>query len=225
MQTTRMWGEKSKVCAIRPESKTTTDKRLVDAAKAGDQRAFGVLCENYTQQLLRATRRVTRNREDAEDAVQDAMLNAFLHIDDFDGRSSFSTWLTRIAINSALMILRKRRTWLAIATEGEDDFASEGAAAQVVDGEPSPERRYAQKQEETILNRAIHRLRPNLRQIVTIQHLQERSIRETAQTVGISIAAAKARLFHAKVALRRSPGLKIVGRARSARSVPALSAA
>jgi RNA polymerase sigma-70 factor (ECF subfamily) len=218
-------NEKSnKVCSIRPEFADGNVKGLVAAAKSGDSRAFAALCETYTQQLLRATRRVTRNREDAEDAVQDAMLSAFVHIGDFDGRSSFSTWLTRIAINSALMILRKRRTWHAIATEGEDDFVAGGAAYQIADHAPSPEHRYAQREEEGVLNKAIQRLRPNLRQIVMIQHLQERSIRETAEVVGITVAAAKARLFHAKVALRRSAALKLARRSRST-NIPALSAA
>src|SRR5215475_4148981 len=120
-----------------------TDECLLKVARKGESGAFGALCERYSKQLLRSAHRVTRNREDAEDAVQNAMLSAFVHLGDFDGRSSFSTWLTRIVINSALMLLRKRRTWHAIATEGDDDFSSGGAAYQVADRQPSPEHRYA----------------------------------------------------------------------------------
>src|SRR6516225_226220 len=91
------------------------DYMLVESAKKGERTAFDLLCERYLSQLIRAAFRVTRNREDAEDAVQDALLNAFVHLRAFDGRSSFSTWLTRIAINSALMLLRKRKSLLAQA--------------------------------------------------------------------------------------------------------------
>jgi DNA-directed RNA polymerase specialized sigma24 family protein len=82
-----------------------SDESLVQAAKNGHSTAFVTLCERYRQQLFRAAHRITRSFEDAEDAVQETLLRAFVHIMDFDGRSSFGTWLTRIAINSALMIL------------------------------------------------------------------------------------------------------------------------
>jgi RNA polymerase sigma factor (sigma-70 family) len=87
-----------------------SDESLVEAVKGGHSAAFATLSERYRQQLFRAARRITRSCEDAEDAVQDTLLRAFVHVTDFDGRSSFGTWLTRIAINSALMILRKKRT-------------------------------------------------------------------------------------------------------------------
>ncbi len=83
---------------------------LVAAAKQGQAEAFATLCQPYAQRLIRNAHRITRNHEDAEDALQDAFLSAFIHIQNFDGRSSFSTWLTRIAINSALMTLRKKRS-------------------------------------------------------------------------------------------------------------------
>src|SRR6201998_398189 len=102
-------------CILQDSSANSTrnarlgEDRLVEAAKRGHSTAFGTLCERYSQQLFRAAHRITRNREDAEDAVQDTLLRGFVHLRDFDGRSSFATWLTRIAINSALMILRKKR--------------------------------------------------------------------------------------------------------------------
>src|SRR5713101_10117696 len=100
-----------------------SDQSLVEAAKLGHSTAFDTLSERYRQQLFRAAHRITRSREDAEDAVQDSLLRAFLHMTQFDGRSSFGTWLTRIAINSALMILRKKRTSVEIVTDGNDVFA------------------------------------------------------------------------------------------------------
>ena len=86
-----------------------SDERLMQAAKGGQSMAFATICERYSKQLFRAARRITKTREDAEDAVQDALIQAFVHLKDFEGRSNVATWLTRFAINSALMILRKKR--------------------------------------------------------------------------------------------------------------------
>jgi RNA polymerase sigma-70 factor (ECF subfamily) len=180
---------------------------------AAQSTAFAMLCEQYRQQLFRAARRITRSREDAEDAVQDALLNAFVHIGDFDGRSSLPTWLTRIAINSALMILRKNRAAPAITLGSNDDFTRDGLHAEMCDRAPNPESRYAQNEAQRIVRKAVRRLRPTLRAVVQIQ-LQERSMREAAEAIGISLAAAKGRLFHARAALRRSPILKLTRRHR-----------
>jgi RNA polymerase sigma-70 factor (ECF subfamily) len=197
----------------------------LDAAKGGHPTAFTMLCERYRQQLLRAAHRITKSREDAEDAVQEALMSAFVHLTDFDGRSTFATWLTRIAINSALMILRKKRTSREIAMEGTDDFGTGPLTYQVPDRAPNPERRYAQSEKEKLLRKAVRRLRPTLREVIEIQQLQERSMRETAEAMGISLAAAKGRLFHAKAALRKSPILKLMHQPRPAGGVRALSAA
>lgn len=201
------------------------EKWLVQEALAGHSTAFATLCERYHQQLLRAAHRITRSREDAEDAVQDALMRGFIHLRDFNGRSGFGTWLTRIAINSALMILRKRRTSLEVAMEGNDDAEGNAPHFEIPDRAPNPERLYAQIEQHKILRKAVRRLRPTLRQVVNIQQLQERSMRETADSMGISVAAAKARLFHAKAALRRSPALKLMNRRRTGRMVPVLNAA
>jgi RNA polymerase sigma factor (sigma-70 family) len=180
-----------------------SDDSLVQAAKKGHSTAFATLCERYRQQLFRAAHRITRSYDDAEDAVPDALLRAFVHITDFDGRSSFGTWLTRIAINSALMILRKKRASLEIATDCNDEFAVDGPRHVITDQGPNPEMRYAQSEAESVLMKAIENLRPTLRVVVQIQQLQERSLRETAEALGISLTAAKGRLFHARNALRR----------------------
>jgi RNA polymerase sigma factor (sigma-70 family) len=217
--------QKCKGCTIVSESPEQAEKRLVQAAKAGQSAAFGKLSERHEQQLLRVTQRITRNREDSQDAVQDALLRAFVHLRDFDGRSSFATWLTRIAINSALMMLRKKRTSLEIATARSDDLDMNGAGFQIADRAPNPERLYTQSEEEKILKKAIHSLRPNLREVVEVQQLQELSMQETAQAMRISVAAAKGRLFHAKVALRRSPALRLMHQSRCGSGFRVLSAA
>src|SRR6266851_3255201 len=131
-----------------------SEASLVEAAKRGHSMAFATLSERYRQQLFRAAHRITRSCEDAEDAVQDALLRAFVHVRDFDGRSSFGTWLTRIAINSALMILRKKRASLEIAADCNEDFA-DGPRYEITDHRPNPESRYAQSEEVSLLKKAI----------------------------------------------------------------------
>jgi len=213
---------------IRPERTATrnahelNDESLLEAVKGGQATAFATLSERYRHQLFRAAHRITRSSEDAEDAVQDTLLRAFVHMREFEGRSNFGTWLTRIAINSALMILRKKRAALEIAMDYDDEVAADGMRYGITDQGLNPERRYARSEEERILKKAIHRLRPTLRVVVQIQ-LQERSMRETAQAIGISLTAAKGRLFHAKKALRRSMTPKLAHHPRFASEIVVLA--
>ena len=202
-----------------------SDQRLLEAARGGHPTAFATLCERHSQQLFRAAYRITRNREDAEDAVQDTFLRAFVHLMEFDARSSFATWLTRIAINSALMIIRKKRSLFEVTMEPTEDSGTDGVRYQIVDRALNPEKRYAQREEKRILKKAVQRLRPGLREVVKIQRFQERSLQETAEALGISLAAAKGRLFHARVALRKSSILKSMRRAQSGGEIRVLSAA
>jgi RNA polymerase sigma factor (sigma-70 family) len=181
-----------------------SEQCLVEAAKNGHSTAFDTLSGRYREQLLRAARRITRSNEDAEDAVQDSLLNAFVHLRNFDGRSSFGTWLTRIAINSALMNLRKKRGSREIATDYNAEYGADGLRYEVAEWRPNPERQYVQSEKESLLKKAIRGLRPTLRVVVEMQALQESSVRETAEAIGISMAATKGRLFHAKKVLRRS---------------------
>src|SRR5882724_1867549 len=146
---------------------------LVLAAKRGQEGAFDVLCLPHAKMLFQRTYRITRNREDAEDAVQDSFLRAFIHLKKFDGRSSFSTWVTRIAINSALMILRKKRNSREIAMEVPGELSGTRFEWQSADQAPNPEQKYAQREQEEILRAAIRDLRPALREVVEIQQLQE----------------------------------------------------
>jgi len=179
------------------------EQALVAAAKQGQAEAFGALCEPLARKLIQSAHRITRNREDAEDAFQDALSSAFIHIDNFDGRSSFSTWLTRIAINSALMTLRKKRRSREIPI-GSGELGANGVRWDVPDPSANPEKLYAQREKERILREAIRELRPTIRQVVEIQQLQEISMKETAGMLGVSVTAAKARLFHGRRALRKA---------------------
>jgi RNA polymerase sigma factor (sigma-70 family) len=179
------------------------DGGLVQAAKNGHSTAFATLSERHRQQLFRAAHRITRSREDAEDAVQDTLLRAFVHLGGFEGRSNFGTWLTSITINSALMIVRKKRASPRIATRRNNDFGVDSQCYEITDHAPNPETCYLQCEKQRILRTAIQRLRPNLRVVVQTQ-LGGCSMPETAEALGLSLSAAKARLFHAKKALRRS---------------------
>lgn len=180
------------------------EHRLVAAAKRGQTAAFDALCHPHSKVLFQRTYRITKNREDAEDAVQDSFLRAFVHMKKFDGRSSFSTWLTRIAINSALMILRKNRSSREIAMEVPGELGETGFEWQVADHSPNPEQKYAEREKENFLRSAIRDLRPAVREVVETQQLQELSMKETASRMGISVGAAKARLFHGRAKLRNA---------------------
>jgi RNA polymerase sigma factor (sigma-70 family) len=193
-----------------------SEENLVAAAKSGQRAAFGELCERHANKVFRVANRITRNREDAEDTVQDSFLNAFLHLEDFDGRSRFATWLTRIAINSALGKLRKRRGIREVAIEEPSPVAERGWDYEVPDSASNPEETYRLNERKEVVRTAIGRLLPRARRVVEFHNLQELSMQETAQILGISIAAAKARMYHARVVLRRMPLLESVGRSKGA---------
>src|ERR1700738_2141291 len=197
------WGSFPVAPAPIPRSdKTRTSRDAMESAAAnGDTSEFERLYQQSAPRVLKTLYRITRNREDAEDALQEAFLSAFLHAKDFDGRSSFATWFTRIAINSALMILRKKRTHPEHSID--DDGGDLGAAPKtwiVSDTAANPERLYAQVEREGILKAAVGDLRPTIRKAVEIGQLQDRSMRETAAALGLSVAAAKDRLFHGRAA-------------------------
>jgi RNA polymerase sigma factor (sigma-70 family) len=175
------------------------------AAKSGEAAALDTLYRAHAEKLFRTVHRITRNREDAEDAVQDSLLRAFLHRKSFDGRSTFSTWLTRIGINSALMILRKKRNSREMLGHGA---GVDGTLLEAPDSAPNPEIRCAERERERFLRDAIAGLRPRLRHTLEFHTLEDHSLRETAAQVGISVAAAKSRFFHAKAALRKSKELR-----------------
>jgi RNA polymerase sigma factor (sigma-70 family) len=186
------------------DGQTLDDERLVGAAKIGHKAAFDELSRRHAKKIFHVAHRITRNRQDAEDVVQESFVRAFIHLKSFDGRSRFSTWLTRIAINSALMSLRKNRRSPEVPME-ERIEPSEPWHQQFADPDPSlnPEKRFAKHERETILRRAISKLRPRMREVVEI-HLQEYSLNDTANALGISLNAAKGRLFHARGILRRA---------------------
>jgi RNA polymerase sigma-70 factor, ECF subfamily len=188
-----------------------SEEHLIAAAKTGRRAPFGELCERHMKQVSCVTRRIIRNREDAEDAAQECFLNAFVHLKDFDGRSQFATWLTRIAINSALMKLRKNRRAREVPIDEPTPSSEPVAQREFPHDAPDPEESCSLRERKRIVVSAISGLRPRARDVVELIHLQEHSITETAQILGISTAAVKTRMFHAKIKLHRMPLLQSVG--------------
>jgi RNA polymerase sigma factor (sigma-70 family) len=180
-----------------------SEGRLVEATKVGQSTAFVTLCERCSRQLFRAAHRITRNREDAEDAVQDAQLQAFVHLRDFDGRSSFSTWLTRIVINSALMILRKKRATPSVPFDGSTKISAIAPALELPGSDPSPEDFCIQRERKRVLVTAMNEMTPAMRKAMQLRYLRELSLQETARVLGVSIAAVKGRVFHGRRKLRQ----------------------
>ena len=187
-----------------------SEAHLLDQARRGRAQAFEALCEGRTQKLFKTALRVTRNRQDAEDAVQDSLMRAFTKIKNFQGRSSFSTWLTRIVINSALMIRRKNANSREVSTDKSGPSGEASISMQIPDPAPNPEQSYVERERKRTLHKAIARLRPRLRAVVEIGQLHELSIKETARILDISVVAAKARLFHGRAVLRKSAALRAV---------------
>jgi RNA polymerase sigma-70 factor (ECF subfamily) len=185
---------------------------LIAAAKSGARGPFGELCERHRKKVFGVVHRIMRNREDAEDAVQDCLLNAFAHVKSFDERARFAAWLTRIAINAALAKLRKNHWKRELPMEEPNPAYESGRRIEIQDHAPDPEETYRLRERRRILNTAILGLRPRVRRALELHKLQEHSLEGTAQILGISTSAAKARMFHARVALRRMPMLKNVDR-------------
>jgi RNA polymerase sigma-70 factor, ECF subfamily len=186
---------------------TAREEELVLAAKAGSDAAFGELQKKYSYRLYKHVLSITHNREDPEDVLQDTFLLAYRALHSFEGRSKLSTWLTRIAINSALAMLRKRRSRPETSYE-QLDLEDSSPFVDVRDHALNLEELCEQKQRSREILHAILELEPNLRIPLYIQISQEHSINEIAQTLGISSASAKSRLFRARKQLIQSSALR-----------------
>ena len=192
----------NKATAVEHGPTEMSEAALVSMAKLGDSDAFVVLSRLHSNRILPTIYNITRNWHDAEDALQDAMLRAFSHLKDFQEKSSFSTWLTRIAINSALMMLRKKRVCQEIPFEGIDGSGENYEPREPRSPAEDPETRLARKEREELLNDAILRLPQVLREVVELRQARGYSTREIAQALRITVPAVKSRLSRARVALR-----------------------
>ena len=182
------------------------DDLLVSAAKAGDRKNARLNFTNAISkkgQSLPRIYRITKNQEDAEDAFQEAVLRAFVHLKSFEGRSNFTSWLTRIAINSALMVLRKRRGGEVSFEQICDDPEKNARAWEPRDLAETPETRCSRRESEQLLRKVIQQLPCIFREAVELQLAREYSTGQIAQELGISLSAAKSRLMRARKTMRR----------------------
>lgn len=186
------------------KSSEESDDQLLQAARAGDGQAFTALSGRYCSRARQKIFKILRHREDTEDVLQDTLLKAFNHLNQFQGSSRFSTWLTSIAINSALMLLRKRRIRVEISYDGVGSEDSGWKVRDFPDPAPDAEHLCAKQQKHELLRGAMRRLPETFRDVVDHYYGQERSLQETAEALGISVPAAKSRLLRARITLRSS---------------------
>ena len=178
-----------------------SDAALVADARGGDHSAFKELYRRHSTKLTKCIRRILGERADAEDVLQETLLSAFTHLQRFEGRSSVSTWLTRIAINAAFSALRgKNRTMVPIDDAGEDPQMGEVCVLR--DRGPDPERQLIRKQQEMLFAQRVRRLPPLLGVVVELRAKGECSTKEIAVQLGISESAVKSRLWRAQHLLR-----------------------
>jgi len=178
------------------------ESALVAQAKAGDQNAFGELVNRYERKIYRLAKNITRNDEDAEDVLQDAFLKAYTHLDNFKGDSKFYTWIVRIAVNEALMRLRKRKTDRSVPLDEPVELGEETVQREIAVWEDNPEQQYSQEEWRRILDEAVESLKPDFRTVFVLRDIEELSTEETDETLGISVPAVKSRLLRARLALR-----------------------
>ena len=175
---------------------------LVEQAKAGDQQAFTALVARYQRKIYRLAKNITRNDEDAEDVLQEAFLKAYEHLDKFEGHSKFYTWIVRIAVNEALMKLRKRRGDREVSLDEPVGLGEDEVKREIAVWEDNPEQRYSREEMQDILNEAVDGLKEDFRTVFVLRDIEELSTEETAEVLKISIPAVKSRLLRARLALR-----------------------
>ena len=180
------------------------DIDLLTKARAGSNTAFEEIQRSHSPRLYSRIYSITRNREDAEDALQDTFLRAFAALNSFQGKSRLSTWLTRIAINTALMTIRRRRSRPEVSFEQRSEHGDDIASFDIIDAALNPEQAYVRKQQNSSMLRAIKRLDPKSRSVVAIWVSKGCSMKEAAQSLNVSPASVKGRLHRARKRLRRS---------------------
>ena len=178
------------------------ETELVSRAQAGEDEAFADLVSRYQSKIYRLAKNITQNNEDAEDVLQEAFLKAYSHLAGFQRNSRFYTWIVRIAVNEALMKLRKRRSDRTVPLDEPVDTGEEAVAREIAVWEDNPEQRYSHEEMQQILDDAVDELKPDFRTVFVLRDIEELSTEETAETLGISIPAVKSRLLRARLALR-----------------------
>ena len=179
-----------------------TDEEVVERVKTGETALYEILMRRYNQRLYRIARGILKDEAEAEDVIQDAYVRAYQNLHQFQGNSKFYTWLVRIAVNEALMKLRRRRTDRTVSID-EDVETEEGTMPrEVADWSPNPEQLYGQSELSDILKKTIQGLPPGFRTVFVLRDVEGLSTEETAEMLGLSIPAVKSRLLRARLQLR-----------------------
>jgi RNA polymerase sigma-70 factor, ECF subfamily len=179
------------------------DMALVHACKRGDATAFEQLVKRYDVRLFNIAQHITRNREDAQDAVQEAFLKVFRKLTQFEEKSQFSTWLTRITVNESLMKLRKQRNTKEVSLDENFQGDEHASPFELADWAPDPEDLYGASELRNILRTELHQLQPGLRVVFVLRNIEGLSTEETAEVLELTHVAVKARLWRARLQLRQ----------------------
>ena len=187
----------------RPAASSQAEEQLVRDALRGNQQSLDQLFGRYSRALYPTALKLMGNPEDAEDALQDGLLSAFRNLRRFEGRSQFSTWLTRIVINAALMRLRSKRAHPAASIDAEPNVDADepSPAERLADQSPTPEEIYAQKEVREIFERNLEGLSPTLRSAIVLRDVEGLSTEEAAETLGVPEGTLKSQLHRARVQL------------------------
>ncbi len=174
----------------------------IEKARNGDARAFGDLIGKYERKIFRLAQHITQNREDAEDVLQETFLKAYEHLNQFQGNSKFYTWIVRIAVNQALMKLRKRKTDKTVSMDEGIDTGEDVVVREIAAWDEDPEQRYSREELNEILTAAVDSLAPAYRTVFVLRDVEDLSTEETAEALELSIPAVKSRLLRARLQLR-----------------------
>jgi RNA polymerase sigma-70 factor (ECF subfamily) len=186
------------VSALAGSDETT----LVAQARQNDARAFSELVRRYENKIFRLALHITQNREDAEDVLQETFLKAYEHLDQFQGNSKFYTWIVRIAVNQALMKLRRRKTDKSVSLDEQFDTGEDTLVREIAAWDENPEQQFSREELGEILESAIQGLDPPYRSVFVLRDIEDLSTEETAQALDLSIPAVKSRLLRARLQLR-----------------------
>ncbi len=178
------------------------ESELVTLARTGDARSFSELVRRYEGKIFRLAQHITQNREDAEDVLQETFLKAYEHLDQFQGNSKFYTWIVRIAVNQALMKLRRRKTDRSVSLDETIDTGDDTLVREIAAWDENPEQQYSREELGGILEGAVASLEAPYRSVFVLRDIDELSTEETAEALGLSVPAVKSRLLRARLQLR-----------------------
>ena len=178
------------------------ESALVTHAREGDTTAFGELVRRYEGKIFRLAQHVTQNREDAEDVLQETFMKAYEHLEQFKGDSKFYTWIVRIAVNQALMKLRRRKTDKSVSLDETIDTGEDTVVREIAAWGENPEQQLSRDELGSILDSAIESLEPLYRSVFVLRDIEQLSTEETAEALGLSVPAVKSRLLRARLQLR-----------------------